>query len=329
MAKRSKPNVCSIAAHRGFADALVAGLVPRYSDEEFGLARLTLLLPSRRAVRNIAEAFIRMMGGSDAAAGLLMPRMAVVGDLDLDEALGPLFDPLGSAAIPIAIDPMRRWFELVHLVPQALKALGRQEPPAPVLIRLAQEIGATMDRLIIEDVAPEQLWDPATLLAMEELSEHWKEGTKLFYTVQALWRQRLEELGAVDAATRRNLLFKEAARKWKAKPPATPLVAAGVTSSAPELARLLRVVSELPQGAVLLPDLDLTMAEEPWDELGNAGAPRDESEPFFGVDDAATHPQFHLKLLLNRMGVSRGEVQPWHRKGDAACLLYTSDAADD
>ena len=37
-------SVYSIAAHRGFADALVAGLVPRYREEGFGLARLTLLV---------------------------------------------------------------------------------------------------------------------------------------------------------------------------------------------------------------------------------------------------------------------------------------------
>ena len=81
---KNPPQVYSIAAHRGFADALVAGLVPRYADSELGLARLTLLLPSGRAVRTVTEAFIRHSG-----AGLLMPRMAVVGDLDLDETLGP------------------------------------------------------------------------------------------------------------------------------------------------------------------------------------------------------------------------------------------------
>ena len=52
-------NVWSIAAHRGFADALVAGLIPRYSEPRFGLARLTLLLPSRRTVRTLTEAFVR------------------------------------------------------------------------------------------------------------------------------------------------------------------------------------------------------------------------------------------------------------------------------
>ena len=32
----------------------------------------------------------------------------------------------------------------------------------------------------------------------------------------------------------------------------------------------------------------------------------------------ATHPQFHLKLLLDRLGVARGEVQPWRWSGGAA-----------
>ena len=108
MAERQAPQIYSIAAHRGFADALVAGLVPRYSEPDFGLARLTLLLPSRRTMRTVSEAFIRHFGAQEGVKGLLMPRMAVVGDLDLDETLGPLFDPLGTpSAIPPAVDPLR------------------------------------------------------------------------------------------------------------------------------------------------------------------------------------------------------------------------------
>jgi ATP-dependent helicase/nuclease subunit B len=49
MAGKARPSVYTIAAHRGFADALVAGLIPRYREDTFGLARLTLLLPSQRA----------------------------------------------------------------------------------------------------------------------------------------------------------------------------------------------------------------------------------------------------------------------------------------
>jgi len=81
---------------------------------------------------------------------------------------------------------------------------------------------------------------------------------------------------------------------------------------------LLRVVSELPGGAVILPDLDLSLGKEVWDALGQAGKPAAPGEPPFGPGDAVTHPQYHLKLLLGRMGVAREEVQAWHRAGLAA-----------
>jgi len=91
VAERQGPKLYSIAAHRGFADALVAGLVPRYSDPDFGLAKLTLLVPSSRSARTISEAFVRF-AGDNGLDGLLMPRMAMIGDVDLAENLGALLD---------------------------------------------------------------------------------------------------------------------------------------------------------------------------------------------------------------------------------------------
>ncbi len=319
---RGGPQVYSIAAHRGFADALVAGLVPRYSDGELGLARLTLLLPSARARRTVSEAFIRH-AGEEGRAGLLMPRMAVVGDLDLDEALGPLLDPLGASDIKPAIDPQRRMFALARLI---AKEMGDDAPKGATLLRLARETGATMDRLLVEDVGPEQLLDEKVVDIFPDLSAHWQDSIRLFANVQVKWLAWLGENGVLDAAARRNRLFDKASEAWKANPPATPIVAAGVTSAAPALAKLLRVVSELPQGAVILPDFDLTMDDAVWEELGRAGAAPTPQDTAFARDDAVTHPQYHLKLLLNRMGVGRGEVQPWHRKGMTAAPPERSHA---
>jgi len=308
-----KPQVYSIAAHRGFADALVPGLLPRYFEPEVGLARLTLLLPSTRAVRTLSEAFVRL-AGAEGLGGLLMPRMAVVGDLDLDETLGPLLDPLGAGtAAPPAADPTRRLFKLAGFVPPAMTALGREVPTGAALLRMAREIARAIDRLLVEDIDPEALFGEQVKQVLAEMSGHWIENTKLFAAVHAMWRAELHTRGEIDAAARRNRLFARAAEKWRAEAPATPVVAAGVTSAAPALAELLRVVSELPQGAVILPDLDLSMPSDVWDELGEAGAP--DSDPPFARGDAVTHPQYHLKLLLNRMGVARGEVDQWHRAG--------------
>lgn len=325
VAERAAPEVYSIAAHRGFADALVAGLVPRYREPGFGLARLTLLVPSARARRTISEAFIRHFG-TTGEAGLLMPRMAVVGDIDLDEALGPLLDPLGADDIPRAIDPMRRWLALARIVEDQQVSTGEAALHGATLLRVARETGATMDRLLAEEVAPEDLFDPRVVEVDKDLAAHWQETLRLFAAVQARWRAQLEDWNAVDGATRRNLLFRHAARRWRENPPPTAVVAAGVTSAAPALAGLLRVVSELPRGAVILPDLDLAMEDDVWDELGRAGAAPRPGDAVFARGDAVSHPQYHLKLLLNRMGVARAEVRPWHRSGEAAAPPARSHA---
>lgn len=309
MSEREGPQVYSIAAHRGFADALVAGLVPRYSDPDLGLARLTLLLPSQRAIRTVTEAFVRHSG-----EGLLLPRMAAVGDLDLDETLGPLLDPLGAGAeIPAAVDPTYRWLRLAEL-------LRKERPGASgaALLREAAGIASTMDKLLVEGIGLEDLVDRRVAEIVGELAEHWKTATRTFATVLAHWLSELAALDQIDAPTRRNMLFEHAARRWKEAPPAHPIVAAGVTSASPALARLLRVVAELPSGAVILPDLDLSLDGEVWEALGRAGMPDEPGGEPFGPHDAVTHPQYHLKLLLGRMGINRGEVQQWHRSGMAA-----------
>ncbi len=312
------PTVYSIAAHRGFADALVAGLVPRYADDELGLARLTLLLPSARAMRTVGEAFIRHFGAAG-HSGMLMPRIAVVGELDLDETLGSLLDPLGAADISRSVDPTRRWLRLAALLREELAPdTDMAGPSGSSLLRIAQEIASAMDRLLVEDIGPEALLQEGVLNLLGDLSGHWQRSLRTFARVQAGWLAELNAAGEVDAATRRNRLFDFAAERWKAQPPSTPIVAAGITSAAPALARLLRVMSELPHGAVILPDLDLAMDDTVWSELGTAGAAEKPGDPPFAQGDAVTHPQYHLKLLLNRMGIARGEVQQWHRKGMTA-----------
>ena len=319
MAEARFPQVYSIAAHRGFADALVAGLGPRYGESDVGLARLTLLLPSQRAARTITEAFVRLSG-----TGLLLPRMVVVGDLDLDETLGPLLDPLGAGAeIPPAADTTRRWLRLAALLAEEL---GENAPKGPALLRQAFDIGRTLDRLLVEGIEPADLTKERVLDVVGDSARHWQNSIRTFARVQLKWRAECAAQGQVDPPARRNMLFDHAARRWRENPPANPIVAAGVTSASPALAKLLRCVSELPRGAVILPDLDRSLDIEVWEALGRAGTADEKDGAPFGRSDAFTHPQYHLKLLLGRMGIARDEVQPWHRAGLGAAPPERSKA---
>jgi ATP-dependent helicase/nuclease subunit B len=293
------PAVFTIPPHRAFADALAAGLIDLHGKEPTGLARGLILLPNNRAARAIQDAFVRRSGG-----GLLMPRLVPVGDPELDERIGGLFEPLGEAPIPPAIEPERRLMLLARLVQLHLGA------DAAEALRLAEDLARTLDQLLIEDVDPGRLARFAE--DMPELAAHWEKSLGQLRLILSDWPQLLAERGRIDLADRRNRLLKRVARRWRETPPAGFVCAAGITSAAPALARLLGTVARLGDGSVVLPALDLDMGEEEWEEFGPH-----EPDPESGrrKPSIETHPQFHLKLLLDRMGVGRAEVEVWRRGG--------------
>src|SRR3546814_18359639 len=85
----------------------------------------------------------------------------------------------------------------------------------------------------------------------------------------------LAATGHIDRADRRNRLLDRVTKGWRVAPPARFVVAAGVTTAAPAIARLLRTVAELDNGIVVLPGLALGMAGEEWEALGPVKADPD------------------------------------------------------
>ena len=113
----SDPAVFTIPIHHPFADALAAGLLARAGADRLALARAIVLLPNNRAQRAITDAFVRRAHG-----GLLLPRLVSIGDLELDDRLGPALDPADGDAVPPAIDPVARQLILARLVGEARAA---------------------------------------------------------------------------------------------------------------------------------------------------------------------------------------------------------------
>ena len=291
----------TIPPHRAFADALVAGLIARFGRERTGLARGIILVPNNRAARAIQDAFVRRSGG-----GLLLPRLVPVGDPELDERIGGLLEPLDDegALVPPAVAPALRLMLLARLVQTHLGG------DAAEALRLAAELARTLDQLLIEEVLPARLGDFAADLP--ELSAHWQKSLDQLRLILADWPDTLRARGLIDLADRRNLLLNAVARRWRERPPAGFVCAAGITIGGPAVARLSGVVARLEQGMVVLPGLDLRLSDEEWDALG----PHD-PDPVSGRGRPSieTHPQFHLKLLLDRMSVGRGEVERWRWGG--------------
>ena len=294
-ARPRAPNVYAVPLHRSFADSLAAGLIRKYGRDPMALAGGRILLPNGRAVRTLTEAFVRASG-----TGLVLPRLIAIGDPELDDRVGGALDP-ASSTIPPAIDPLERQLALATLIRQPGETVTES-------MRLAADLARALDQLIVEEISPSRLAELAA--DRPELAIHWQKSLDRLQAIVAAWPLELERRGLIDLAERRNQLLRETARRWSEREPTGFTVAAGVTSAVPAVAGLLATIAFLERGMVVLPGLASPAAvpDEEWAALG----PDDEGR------GEETHPQFHLKLLLDRMGIAREEVLHWHSGGLAA-----------
>src|SRR6478672_9873654 len=193
-----RPAVFTIPAHRSFADALAAGLIRLFGGDSLALARGRILLPNNRAVRSVTEAFVRASG-----SGLLLPRLIPIGDPELEERIGGALDTIEDGEeIPPAVDPLARLLALADMV----RGDGVNGAEA---LRLAADLARTLDALTVEEVDPRKLADAA--LDAGDLATHWQVSLDRLRAIIELWPRRLEELGAIDLADRRNRLLRRVA----------------------------------------------------------------------------------------------------------------------
>jgi ATP-dependent helicase/nuclease subunit B len=293
------PRLYTIAADRPFLATLAEGLVALAGGDPLRLSRMTVLLPTRRAVRSLREAFLRLTGeGSDPGAPLLLPRMRPIGDLDGDEFD---FSDDETLAIPPAIPDLRRRLLLTRLVLQWSERDGEQK----LLPGQAAALAAALARLLDTAATEGASFADLAKLAPLDLAEHWQIVLRFLDILPSRWPAILAAEGALDPAERRNRLLARQAEQWRQSPPCDPVVAAGLTGGIPALEELIRVVAGLEQGMVILPGLDRDAVPAIWSAI---------------ADDPA-HPQYLLARLLGTLGLAADDVRDWARAGGRAGRL--------
>ncbi|MCB1509977.1 MAG: double-strand break repair protein AddB [Hyphomicrobiaceae bacterium] len=292
------------------AAALLAGDLPRLggaAPDPLDLPEITILLPTKRAARALQDAFLKT---GDARA-MLLPRIRAIGAGEEDQLLIQGLADLGAFAgdldVPPAVTEMERRLVMTQLVQRwsdSMRSAGEGSESAysssvslaagartpAQAISLASELCRLMDMLETEGVGVEDLGS----LVPDEHSQHWQQTLEFLRIIIAWWPDYLATAGKLSPAERRNRLIRGEAARLTATPPKGPIIVAGVTGSIPATAELMKAVAALPNGAVVLPGLDLGLDEESWSLLN-------ERHP--------EHPQFGLAQLLGRLGVTRADVQ--------------------
>ena len=297
------PSVFTIDPSHSFADELVKGLSARFGDDPLQFSSVMVMVPNRRAVRSVRDAFLRLHGDQP----MLLPDLRAVGDIDEGEietisaGMGLDFSQI-MPPIPV----LRRQALLVQLVERWQQPATGQQTLAPAQAwRLASELATFLDHVHTADVSFDRLAD----LVPENLASHWVDTLDFLRILTLHWPAILQELQMQDPAAHRNQAIRALASYFEERVPTFPIVLAGSTGSIPATASLMKVVARLPAGHIVLPGL----ANELNDDVWNA------------VDE--THPQHALKHILEHIKVSRFEVENWHTQavsGGRKSLLHAA-----
>lgn len=296
------------------AKAILDGNLPEAEGAKpspLDLSDYTLLMPTRRAQRALGGAFLRLSG----QRALLLPAIRPIADRDESAALlsslaTPAVDVAGIApdgsSLPPAIDEMERLLLLTRLVQKWSEAMRQTEadpsgevglgPVASAGARtpaqaahMASELVRLMDLVETEGASLDDLED----LVPDQYSEHWQKTLEFLKIITGFWPDVLADRKLVSPKERRNLSIKAEADRLSSTRPTTPFIVAGVTGSIPATVELIRAVSSLDRGAIVLPGLDLNLDRASWDAI---------------TPDHPEHPQFGLKRLLDRLGIDRENV---------------------
>ncbi len=271
-----------------FLDALARGVIDNVGTDPLALTTAQIFLPTKRACRNLQDAFFRVSEGS----AVLLPRLQALGDLEADELSLLDQDLNGSdadAQIPPAMPVLTRQMLMTRLV---LKwAYGRGELSLGHAARLAEELARLMDQVAAEGLDLKGLEE----LVPDTFAEHWQATLQLLRILTEAWPAIEADYGVIGVAERRRRLLQKQARAWREQATSEVTIVAGSTGSLPATAELMSAVARLAQGMVVLPGLDREASDDLWEAIG----------------EDPCHPQYGMARLLERLGVDRSDVADW------------------
>jgi len=238
------------------------------------LARVVIYVNTRRMRRRITELF-------QAGSARLLPKISLVTDLARAQQF---------TDIPPAISPLRRRLELTRLI---AKLLDHQPGLAPrtALFDLADSLAGLMDEMHGEGVMPGTI----AKLDVDDISGHWQR-TLVFLSIVEQFMNSSD--GAPDIEARQRAVIERMQDQWRGAPPQHPVIVAGSTGSRGATAMFMQLVSDLPQGAVVLPGVDFDMPAGVWAQL-------------YDEKNAEDHPQFRFSDLCQKLKLKPDEIEHW------------------
>lgn len=283
------PKVYSIEPYQNFLKSLAIILEKEIFENEIAISDAIILLPTRRAARQLAKEFLEIRPQK----ATILPRIRTLGDIDPEDSNLAGLDSFQS--LESSISPLKRQFILAKLIGQKNKAQNWSHDLISC-INAAGALGELLDSaelMASHEDGPD--WSKLDDLVDADMAEHFIQSKEFLKIITHYWPQILKEKNLIDPANKRRRSIEVLAKAWQEKPPKNHIIIAGSTGSIPAARNLMKIVANLEKGCVVLPGLDKNMPSRSWAKIKNEDG----------------HAMRTLHDTINHIGIKREEVIDW------------------
>ncbi len=263
-----KKNIYNIAATKDFHAFLAEKYANEFIDNPLGLSDVLFLVPSRRAVGSLRNAFLQVFN----LRPMILPQIKAVSDFDEDELLLKIDD---FANVMPAIDKDERLFNFIKLI------MTKNNVNLPQAYYLSIELASFLDEANNLGV------DLANLenIVADDYAEHVKDMLSFLRIITKSWPNILCEYGKIDASERQSQILALAAKNMNNSK--QKIVVAGVSAPFVCIKEFLRT---LDNADIYFYGVDMVLPAPDWDVINE------------------THPSFENKMMMEHLGVKRSDM---------------------
>ena len=216
------------------ADVLSQRLLKKYQENPFGLSKVRIILPTKRACKSLKEAFLKYSQGKS----ILLPQMIPLYEMDKL-----------ATDIPEAISKYERLFLLTKLC--------RAKPNLHDTSKAFQVALSLTELLDLSYQYQADFSQLETLVPIENFAEHWQNTVQFLEIIRSYWPKILSEQGKIDSQDRLQRLIFRQAQHIKKGTDTPDLIIAGLTADFPSVAQLMSAILDK-KGEIFLDGVDLT-----------------------------------------------------------------------
>lgn len=285
----------NIPFHQTFSECLAANLLHSYQAHPFGLASVTLFLPTSRACLAMRDAFLRSSGSSS----VIMPAMIPLAEVDENTML-PFVDQT-IAQIKPPISTLKRNIYLTRLIAQATGIQAKQEEET-ISYDQAAYIAKSLAKLLDDshhfDVTAEHIQS----LCLDEHAQHWQPILTFLDIIYQHWPKILDSLNVQDSASYHDQILRLLGVLWQQKPPKSKVIAAGINRNIPAVHEFLNAILKHAKGAIVFQGL-----EQITPELEDYFHQTDHD--WFSKAQIQASPLYVPSVILKHAGVNFKDIQ--------------------